>query len=108
MGSMENERMALKLRDPETYYTIWKGDKDYPKHKKEALAEWKKNNSGTEKKREREASQLILRSEILQLEKITNRTETENQELKISFPYITAAHFSERKKLFKLFFINTL
>jgi len=26
----------------------------------------------------------------------------------ISFPYITAAHFSERKKLFKLFFIYIL
>ena len=81
MGSMENERMALKLRDPETYYAIWKGDKDYLKHKEEALREWKKNNSGTEKKREREASQLILRSEIQKLEKITNRTPEEEQEL---------------------------
>jgi diadenosine tetraphosphate (Ap4A) HIT family hydrolase len=35
MGSMETERIAEKLRDPEDYYEKWKGDKDYLKHKRE-------------------------------------------------------------------------
>ncbi|KAG9296339.1 hypothetical protein G9A89_014931 [Geosiphon pyriformis] len=43
--------------------------------------ERKKNNSGTEKKREREASQLIIRKEIKDLERITNRTEEQEKQL---------------------------
>ena len=79
---MENERMALKLRDRETYYEIWKGDKDYKKHKEEALAEWRKNRSEKEKKEiKREASKLILRSEIQQLA-IEPRNKNKNYKLK--------------------------
>ena len=36
MASWKNKRIAEKIRDPETYYAEWKGDKDYLKHKEEA------------------------------------------------------------------------
>ena len=78
---MDDERMAEKIIDPETYYVIWKGDKDYLKHKEEAWEEWKRKNSKKMKGIEREASKLVLKKEIQQLEKIANRTPEEEQEL---------------------------
>ena len=71
----------LKDWDPEGYYALWKGDKDYLKHKEEAWKDWRNKNSGKMKEIEREASKLVLKKEIQQLEKIANRTPEEEQEL---------------------------
>ena len=46
---MDGERMAEKLRDPETYYAKWKGDKDYLENK-----EKDKYRSPTQKEREKQ------------------------------------------------------
>ena len=69
LGTYQDEITAEKIRDPETYYALWKGDKDYLKHKEEAWKMWREKNSGTEKQRAREASKLVIKKEIKDLER---------------------------------------
>ena len=73
--------MAEKIRDPETYYAEWKNDPNYLKHKEEALAEWRKNHPEKVKEAEKHAARLVKIKEIKDLERNTNRTEEQEQEL---------------------------
>ena len=67
VGTMENERIAKKLRDPEAYYLKWRSDKDYLNHKEQALREWREKNWGKE--------QIFLNYEV--------RLNKKNEKLKI-------------------------
>ena len=67
-GTIENEHIAEKLCDPEAYYSKWKGDKDYKKHKEQALKEWKEKNWDNEKKKTQLQTKIKILEEISILE----------------------------------------
>ena len=58
-----------------------KCDPNYPKHKEEALAEWRKNHPEKVKEAEKHAARLVKIKEIKDLERNTNRTEEQEKQL---------------------------